>query len=434
MRAKRVFLSLHCLFEFYAGITGATFILFLYNKNLDTMETNLIVATSLIITFLMEIPAGALSDFLGYRKTTILSGILLCVTNVLFLIGNSLGIFFLAQIVLGLSCAFESGTLDAWIIKYTSKKECEQIFVKKNKYISTMMIVAGLAGGIVADWMMEGIFLAALAASVLYTVTASVFMQEEEEIRMKERSMKNAADGLKRIISVSVRYCVKDRNIRRIILFNSVLVFCLSPVFVFWSPILHGFERINYTLIALAWIFMRFSMLAGNMLVERICTRSVRAMAAASVVCGVSIIVLAFQNTFLLIFAGILVFEFLLGIIYPLRETALNREIANENRATVLSFHSMVVCIFNYVSMIVMGKLALIFSIRATWILSGVVLCASAAVLFLTEGGKKNVRETFSKSACDQYQYYRDLTDPFAGSRCGSGKRLLLYERRGDIL
>lgn len=388
MKAKRIFLSLHCLFEFYAGITGATFILFLYDKNLDTMETNLIVATSLIVTFLMEIPAGALSDFLGYRKTTILSGILLCVTNVLFLTGNSLSIFFLAQIFLGLSCAFESGTLDAWVIKYTSRQESEQIFIKKNKYISTMMIAAGLAGGIVADWMMEGIFLAALAASILYTVIAAVFM-EEEGGRQRERSMKNAADGLKRIISVSVRYCVKDRNIRRIILFNSVLVFCLSPVFVFWSPVLHGFERINYTLIGLAWIFMRFSMLAGNMLVERIRTRSVRTMSAASAVCGVSIIVLAFQNTFLLLFAGILVFEFLLGIIYPLRETVLNREIANENRATVLSFHSMVVCIFNYISMLVMGKLALAFSIRATWILSGAVLCMSAAVLFLTERGKK---------------------------------------------
>ena len=352
------------------------------------METNLIVATSLIVTFLMEIPAGALSDFLGYRKTTILSGILLCVTNVLFLTGNSLSIFFLAQIFLGLSCAFESGTLDAWVIKYTSRQESEQIFIKKNKYISTMMIAAGLAGGIVADWMMEGIFIAALAASILYTVIAAVFM-EEEGGRQRERSMKNAADGLKRIISVSVRYCVKDRNIRRIILFNSVLVFCLSPVFVFWSPVLHGFERINYTLIGLAWIFMRFSMLAGNMLVERIRTRSVRTMSAASAVCGVSIIVLAFQNTFLLLFAGILVFEFLLGIIYPLRETVLNREIANENRATVLSLHSMVVCIFNYISLLVMGKLALAFSIRATWILSGAVLCMSAAVLFLTERGKK---------------------------------------------
>lgn len=143
---------------------------------------------------------------------------------------------------------------------------------------------------------------------------------------------------------------------------------------------------------------MRFSMLAGNMLVERIRTRSVRTMSAASAVCGVSIIVLAFQNTFLLLFAGILVFEFLLGIIYPLRETVLNREIANENRATVLSFHSMVVCIFNYISMLVMGKLALAFSIRATWILSGAVLCMSAAVLFLTERGKKNVRKLSVKA------------------------------------
>lgn len=133
----------------------------------------------------MEIPAGALSDFLGYRKTTILSGILLCVTNVLFLTGNSLSIFFLAQIFLGLSCAFESGTLDAWVIKYTSRQESEQIFIKKNKYISTMMIAAGLAGGIVADWMMEGIFIAALAASILYTVIAAVFMEEEGEGREK---------------------------------------------------------------------------------------------------------------------------------------------------------------------------------------------------------------------------------------------------------
>lgn len=33
-----IFLVLHCLFEFYAGITGATFILFLYDQNLNTTD------------------------------------------------------------------------------------------------------------------------------------------------------------------------------------------------------------------------------------------------------------------------------------------------------------------------------------------------------------------------------------------------------------
>ena len=40
IRCKKVrstFLLLNCLFEFYAGITGATFVLFLYSKGLDAM-------------------------------------------------------------------------------------------------------------------------------------------------------------------------------------------------------------------------------------------------------------------------------------------------------------------------------------------------------------------------------------------------------------
>ena len=43
IRCKKVrstFLLLNCLFEFYAGITGATFVLFLYSKGLDAMEND----------------------------------------------------------------------------------------------------------------------------------------------------------------------------------------------------------------------------------------------------------------------------------------------------------------------------------------------------------------------------------------------------------
>ncbi len=43
-RVEKIYLYLNCLFEFYAGITGATFILFLYSNHLDTMQTNTIVA------------------------------------------------------------------------------------------------------------------------------------------------------------------------------------------------------------------------------------------------------------------------------------------------------------------------------------------------------------------------------------------------------
>lgn len=154
-RVKNFYLYLNCLFEFYAGITGATFILFLYSNHLDTMETNTIVAISLITAFFMEIPTGALADYLGYVKTTILTGILLCITNIIFLFCNTIPLFVVAQICLGIACAFESGTLDAWVIENTSQKESEHIFVKKNKFISIIMIVAGFMGGIISDFCLK---------------------------------------------------------------------------------------------------------------------------------------------------------------------------------------------------------------------------------------------------------------------------------------
>ncbi|MFQ8962190.1 hypothetical protein [Sellimonas intestinalis] len=61
IRCKKVrstFLLLNCLFEFYAGITGATFVLFLYSKGLDAVETNFVVATYLIAVFLWRFRRG----------------------------------------------------------------------------------------------------------------------------------------------------------------------------------------------------------------------------------------------------------------------------------------------------------------------------------------------------------------------------------------
>ena len=98
------------------------------------------------------------------------------------------------------------------------------------------------------------------------------------------------------------------------------------------------------------------------------------ALAITSTFCGISILGLAFLHTFWSLLIGILLFEAFLGVIYPLKETVLNTEISHGNRATVLSFHSMIVSIFNYISMLIMGKLAAWFSIETTWMIGGILL------------------------------------------------------------
>lgn len=236
----------------------------------------MIVATSLIITFFMEIPAGALTDYMGYVKTTVLTGILLCITNLIFLICDTIPAFLAAQICLGISCAFESGTLDAWIIENTSEKESEHIFVTKNKFISIMMLAAGFLGGLIADIFIEGIFLFALIAAMLFVVLSILIMPKVSGQINKHHSynVEESVNGIKKIINDSITYCIKNKKVRNVILFNSILAFAFSPVFVFWSPVLHDFENINYTIIGTAWIFMRVFMLLGNMFLEKVKDRS----------------------------------------------------------------------------------------------------------------------------------------------------------------
>ena len=209
------------------------------------METNFVVATSLIAVFLWRFRRGrwAGSDQLCENDSfeRCFDGSYEC--TVFF--GNGMMAFLAAQICLGLP-ALLIRELDAWVIDHTSVSESKTVFLKKNKCLSIMMILSGLLGGVIADWFLEGIFLFALISSVCYIGISLAVMPKLEIISTKKekRSVSEAIAGIRLIIKDSVKYCMKDKKVWNIILFNSILAFAISPVFVFWSPMLHRFEHV----------------------------------------------------------------------------------------------------------------------------------------------------------------------------------------------
>lgn len=131
LKKRNVFYILNCLFDFYSGITGAIFVLFLYSYKLNEIEVNFIVGLPLLIAFIMEIPTGVFSDYIGYRKSILLSGLLLIFANILFLVGNNIYWFIWAQMFVGISTTFITGTLDAWIMSSVDESKENNIFIKK---------------------------------------------------------------------------------------------------------------------------------------------------------------------------------------------------------------------------------------------------------------------------------------------------------------
>ena len=65
-----------------------------------------------------------------------------------------------------------------------------------------MMILSGLLGGLVADFYLEGIFLPAFVAAVIYIGISLVVMPKVETVRKTrtQRQISEAASGVKKVI------------------------------------------------------------------------------------------------------------------------------------------------------------------------------------------------------------------------------------------
>ncbi len=73
--------------------------------------------------FLFEIPSGLLSDRIGYKKTIVLSQILLLSSMILLLIANSYWLFTIQAVVQGISFSLSSGTYSAYLYGYCQGEE-----------------------------------------------------------------------------------------------------------------------------------------------------------------------------------------------------------------------------------------------------------------------------------------------------------------------
>ena len=81
---------------------------------ITTNQFFILQAISSLAIFALEIPCGFITDRIGYKKSMILSQVLLCAFRLQFLLGGNFFCFALSSIIEAFSICFESGTLDAY--------------------------------------------------------------------------------------------------------------------------------------------------------------------------------------------------------------------------------------------------------------------------------------------------------------------------------
>lgn len=77
-------------------------------------DIGIILSAGLIVSFLLEIPSGYVSDKLGHKRALVMSRIFLAISSFLFIISDSLSMLLIATFFFSAGVSFNSGTGDAF--------------------------------------------------------------------------------------------------------------------------------------------------------------------------------------------------------------------------------------------------------------------------------------------------------------------------------
>lgn len=385
-KARNIYFILQALFYVHLGIVGSTYILYFYNQGLSKLQTNIISAVFSITVFMMEIPSGAYCDRFGSRKTLLYAGITLSLSMLLFYIGGNIFILAIAQLLWGASFAFESGSSQAWVInKLQLKKEAlDKMFAQSQKINSISMIIGGLIGAYLATKELRYIWILPMFLGLVYVLFVSIYVYDNKLIKNEKTDFTTGISDLKKNTKLGFNTIQKSKSLKKLIIFNLVISFSFSPLFVYWSPYISSLTNEGIWILGWMWVLIKVMNIIGNMVLDKYCFKRDRnrVLAGSLLILSGAVTTAGMSDNFIYVVCMFLLFELLLGIIKPIQRAYINEYIVDDIRATLVSFDSMFGRIGSFLSLIIMGYLGDMFSMGLTWMIAG-VLCLLSIKLVL---------------------------------------------------
>jgi MFS family permease len=336
-----------------------------------------------LCNFLFEVPTGTVADFLG-RKVSLALGSLVGLGAALIYVSRpSFPVFMAAEVVFAIAYTLHSGADEA--LAYDSLKalgrteRAADVLGRMESFKLVGIITGTLTGGFIASAyglsapMRAYVFPAALAFLLALTLREPPQRTHEQKTRT----------SYARILSEGGRYFLGHKVVR-LLAFELALTNALAWGLIWlFQPLLERaglplrFFGVVHALSCLGQIVF----LGNAARLERWSGSMRRLLLGATVLSGVSFLVLASTRWLPLVMVGIIVgFTFSLPRI-PLFSAYINHHVPSERRATVLSFVSMV----RTLAIVVMNPL---IGLLAEWSLSWTMALLGAGLIALAAGSR----------------------------------------------
>ncbi len=377
---RAVYYLLTFLFDFAVGLTAATYVLFLLSKGLDVFQVMLVNLVFMVANFIFEIPTGAYADYFGRRKAIVLSFVFLVVALLVYFESKNIAMFILAEILAAIHFTFASGALDAWMVDSMERKN----YIGKIDFIFSHAAIIGKVAALLGGLL--GGYLGAIALNLPFGIGAvvafagllvSIFYINEDTKIKKTLNLVGNIGQIGKVAKDSITYGIKHKVILWLILSSIVSMFAFQPLNMYWSPRMNDLAGNQIWLMGWVWAGMCLFMIIGSYLVKMLLKKE-RAyswiLILTAIFLAVPILISSVSNIFAVVLVSFFTYEIGRGMLTPAHKAYLNKHIPGEQRATVLSFDSMMGKFGAALGLVVLGWIAKNTSIQTSWFIAGILL------------------------------------------------------------
>ncbi len=352
-RVQRTYLTLVTLTTLSASLIWGINTLFLLDAGLNNLEAFAANAFFTAGMVLFEVPTGVVADTAGRRASYLLGTATLAASTLLYVLLWEIGAPFWAWAVVsalvGLGFTFFSGALQAWVVDALTATgftgDMEAVFGRGQAVTGAAMLTGSVAGGFIAQqtslavpFVLRGVVLVAMFA------VASRVMRDVGFTPPPVTGRPLAA--MRRVASASIDHGWRVPAVKWLMVESLVTGGVAIYGFYALQPYLlelYG-DPHAYLIAGLSAAIVAGSQMLGGALATRIrglFRHRASALIALSGAGAVTIAGVALADTFWSVVALTVVWGLLFSATMPIRQAFINDMIPSQQRATILSFDSL---------------------------------------------------------------------------------------------
>ena len=396
---ERTYLTLTLLTTLASSFIWGINTIFLLDAGLNNAEAFAANAFFTLGMVIFEVPTGVVADTRGRQFSYVLGAATLLVSTLLYLamwqLHAPLWGWAIASILLGLGFTFFSGATEAWLVDALKATgftgHLEHVFGRAQTVGGAAMLVGTVAGGVIAQ--MTNLGVPYLIRAAMLGVTLVVALRFMRDIGFTPDRDISPGKAVRNVLRGSIDGGFRNPPVRWLMLAAPFTAGAGIYVFYAAQPYLlqlYG-DPTAYSVAGLAAAIMAGVQIVGGLIVpwvRRFFRRRTDALVVGGVLNVALLALLGWTGSFVVALLLLAAWAFVFAVAMPLRSAFINGLIPSEQRATVLSFDSLMGSAGGVVAQPALGRVADVGGYAASYVVSAAIQALALPFVLLARREK----------------------------------------------